>query len=84
MNHLLSVELKKILYFDNFNGFFRIVARTEKPFSISIPESFCPFLGMHDYPEKERGRIVEQDNYITFAVNKERLFEAPHPIDIYK
>ena len=82
MNRLLSEELKKILYFDNFNGFFRIAARTEKPFSISIPESFCPFLGMYDYPEKKRRRNVEQDNYVTFAVNKERLFEAPHPIDI--
>ena len=84
MNRLLSEELKKILYFDNFNGFFRIVARTEKPFLISILESFCPFLGMYDYPEKELGRIVEQDNYVTLALKKERLFEAPQLIDIYK
>ena len=74
MNRLLSEELKEILHFDNFNGFFRIVARTDKPFSISIPKSFCPFLGMYDYPEKELVRIEERDDYVTLAVTKDKIF----------
>ena len=84
MNRLLSEELMKVLYFDNFNGFFRVVAKTEKPFSISIPESFCPILGMYDYPVKEFKRIEQRDNYTMFAVKKDSLFEGPHPINIYK
>ena len=43
INRLLSEELKKVLYFENFNGFFRIVAKTEKPVAISIAESFSRF-----------------------------------------
>ncbi len=84
MNRLLSEELKEILHFDNFNGFFRIVAKTDKPFSISIPKNFCPFLGMYDYSEKELARIEERGDYVTLAVTKERFFEAPQPIDVYK
>ena len=74
MNRLLTEELKKVLYFDNFNGFFRVVAKTEKPFSISIPESFCPILGMYNYPVKELTRIEQRDNYTMFAVKKGLTF----------
>ena len=84
MNRLLSEQLKKVLYFDNFNGFFRVVAKTEQSFTISIPESFCPILGMYDYPAGEMTRILRRNNYTMFAVKKDSLFEAPQPIDIYK
>ncbi len=84
MNRLLSEELKEILHFENFNGFFRIVAKTNKPFSIGIPKNFCPFLGMYDYSEKELARIEERGDYVTLAVTKERFFEAPKPMDVYK
>ena len=83
MNHL-SEQLKKILYFNNINGFFRVVAKTEQSFVIKFPESFCPILGMYDYPEGEASRIFKGDNYQMFAVKKDWLYEAPQPIDIYK
>ena len=53
-------------------------------FVIGFSESLCPILGMYDYPAKEFKRIAQRDNYTMFAVKKDLLFEAPHPIDNYK
>ena len=84
MNRLLSEQLKKILYFDNIKGFFRVVAKTEQSFVIKFPESLCPSIGMYDYLEGEASRIFKGDNYQMFAVKKDSLYEAPQLIDIFK
>ena len=70
MNCLLLEQLKEVLYFDNINGFLRITAKTERSFIIGFPKSFCPILGMYDYPQGEKSRIFDEDNYHFFAVKK--------------
>ena len=61
MNCLLTEQLKKIVYFDNINGFLRITAKTEQNFIIGFPKSLCPILGM--YPQGEQGRVFDKNNY---------------------
>ena len=81
MNRLLSEQLKKIVYFDNINGFLRITTKTKQNFIIGFPQSLCPILGMYDYPEKEETRVFDEENYHFFGYS---LYDAPQPIDIYK
>ena len=84
MNRLLLEQLKEVLYFDNINGFLRIMAKIKRSFIIGFPKSLCPILGMYDYPQGEKLRIFDEDNYHFFAVKKNSLYKAPQPIDIYK
>ena len=84
MNRLLTEQLKKIVYFDNVNGFLRITAKTKQNFIIGFPKSLCPILGMYDYPQGEQGRVFDKNNYHFFGVRHYSLYDAPQPIDIFK
>ena len=64
MNRLLTEQLKKIVYFDNINGFLRITAKTKQNFIMGFPKSLCPILGMYDYPQGEQRRVFEKKNTI--------------------
>ena len=66
MNRLLSEQLKKIVYFDNVNGFLIITAKTKQNFIIGFPKSLCPILGMYDYPQGEQRRVFDEKNYHFF------------------
>ena len=84
MNRLLTEQLKKVLYFDNINGFLRITAKTKRNFIIGFPRSLCPILGMYDYPQGEKSRTFDEKKYHFFAVRNYSLYIAPQPIDIFK
>ena len=84
MNDLLTEELKELVYFENVNGYLRITAKTDQIFIIGFPQSFCPILGMYDYPMEEKLRVDDKDNYHFFAVRNYSVYQAPQPIDIYK
>ena len=84
MNRLLTEQLKKIVYFDNINGFLRITTKTKQNFIIGFPNSLCPILGMYDYPLGEKTRVFDEEKYHFFGVRHYSLYEAPQPIDIYK
>ena len=84
MNDLLTEELKELVYFENVNGYLRITAKTEQIFIIGFPQSFCPILGMYDYPNEEKQRVSDKNNYHFFAVRNYSIYQAPQPIDIYK
>ena len=75
MNCLLSEQLKEVLCFDNINGLLRITAKTKRSFIIGFPKSLCPILGMYDYPQLEKLRIFNEDNYHFFAVKKTRFMK---------
>ena len=60
MNDLLTEELKELVYFENVNGYLRITAKTEQIFIIGFPQSFCPILGMYDYPMEEKLRVTDK------------------------
>ena len=64
MNRLLSEQLKKIVYFDNVNGFLRITTKTKQNFIIGFPKSLCPILGMYDYPQGEQTRVFDKKTTI--------------------
>ena len=63
MNHLLTEQLKEVIYFDNINGFLRITAKNKRNFIIGFPKSLCPILGMYDYPQGEQTRVFDEKNY---------------------
>ena len=64
MNRLLSEQLKKVIYFDNINGFLRITAKTEQNFIIGFPKSLCLILGKYNYPEGEETRVFDEKTTI--------------------